>query len=133
MKENQEMHRMMIRVQEYLGLPLQKMVTNCRQEGSIYGRHLFCYMCQHFRLGTLEQMGYSINKNYATAHNGIKRIKEWQVGDRSIKKDINALINLTLNEDVSLTLKYILQETPPSALPSLVEHIKAKHYDTTGY
>lgn len=130
MKENQEMHRMMIRVQEYLGLPLQKMVTNCRQEGSIYGRHLFCYMCQHFRLGTLEQMGHSINKNYATAHNGIKRIKEWQVGDRSIKKDINALINLTLNEDVLLTLKYILQETPPSKFKNLLDYVQKLNQKT---
>ena len=128
MKENQEIHRMMIRVQKYLDIPLEKMTNGCRKDRSIYARHMFCYMCNVFHLGTLEEMGDTIKKNHATAHNGIKRIREWQESNPAIRADINALKNLTVNTNSCKLLNKILQETDPSKFQDLLDYVQKLNY-----
>lgn len=123
MEENEKVRQMMVRVQQYLDIPIEKMTNGCRKPKSLYARHLFCYMCWHFKLDTLASMGKMLNIDHSTAHNGIKRIIEWKEGDRTIRGDINAMEILTMQKDHTHILNTLLKDTPPSLFPELLEHV----------
>lgn len=114
MKENRSFEDVIDFVSEYMGMPIEAIISTCRRQEFIEARMYSYYLCcKHTKL-SLSSMGRLMGgRTHATVLNSLKRIYGFMEVDSEFKKKIETLENIFIgdkNSELGGVTKTFLQK-----------------------